>query len=1108
MPKRNGTVPKPKLIDQMRMSRRYAEDLSDISLGRHGLEKWRNLALDWVETLKTDTDGHVQAVKVLLMEHILKNGLSTLPKDLYDTRQEKPEYVIDPTDWRQVQVNNYICQFLDWAFKHRIRPSLPNDDLHFFKSPMRRAMISKKISKDRKEFFASQVGDQGRINSVLDAVSNQEARFEPWVTHAKVWLDAIPKEDRDIALDALLRFFSTYLFGHKLLVRPERFLKLDYAQRLPPISSAFRFSSIEDQKKFSYLNGFLDWLLKLFRFNPESHANPFSAKAGSRRPKSRISDDKELLYLTEADPLLEDWRKLAAEWLSVNPSSYSHRIWALSCFFRRYLLPLKLDRNPIAFLSTRTSNPPFMEVYLAGKKRGKSSTPTNNDVRYNNLVYEFLEWVLKEKLSEEDDYGLRIIPAELKNPFGPYSFGEAALPESNKSPLPIRYIVELRKMLAEGPTFRDWKWAQGAMSSAWFDAPAELIDEDDPNCVYRVTNDRMVQLWSPVRFVALYIKLELPLRTFQVRMLDSGEADTWRYVSGKFFQNAGNLATGSAMRPYKKGVFYRSNEGTGDDVGLFINTNKTADIDKPEDKKGYVIPWTHAPALYWLEALRNWQEKYNPILVPTEWTELGQDHLGHVKHEDTLLQQGSACFLFRDASSSRVENRSRPVIDNALDMPWYLLLKRLEDDGGHKLPDGSPVRFVADMSGKTKQTFFPLHSLRVSLITYLVLDAGLPIQVVSKLIAGHSRIMMTLYYTKAGISYVNEVLAEAERRAFEKAAESEKHFLRDRMYATIASRYAYISEDAPAAYVNQQSSATTIFEDKGICPVAGQFCDIGGPAATNGKTKQRYLPVPGYPKRNCVRCRFFLTGPAFLPGLVAHFNKLSYDVNLAAQRYAQLEANVRELENERFKYQRNDAYFPKTVDLERLQQRYEAEAEQLNELVIDMQYCHKLVARSVELSQAEQADSKLQLVANGTIADIGFALKETQSEMHQIEIICENAIFYPEIDARQAVLRRAHLLDLMFDLNGKMPIFYKLSEEQQHIAGNAVMKLIKARAGSLDYAVEFVEGRRQLAELGLVGDDFDYVLQGITSKQALKALTFDLEPAEYDDSTGKTADES
>ena len=1102
-----------KFLDQVTMFQRYRSELSEISFGRPGLLKWRNLALDWIDTLKTETDGHLLAVKVLLTEYILKNGLSTSPKDLYDTRLAKPEYSVDKTDLRQVQVNNYICQFLEWVFTRRIRPSLPTDEVQFYKPPIfRRFRVTRKFEADWNRLLASQVRDLSSLDAFFGTLLEKDTKFAQWVSLAKEWFCTVPENKRGISLDALQRFFVSYLLEHKVVEKPQQFFLLKTSDKLPLISSVFRFSSTGDQDCFVQLNAFLDWALISCRLSQETHGNPFSSGRLGVRTRTRISDDKDLLYLTKFDPLMEDWRRLAAEWLSRSPKQYSHRIWSLSFFFRRYILPLKLDRNPIAFLSSHAANPPFLEVYLASKTRSKKKggeALTDNDVRTNNIVHDFLQWVLEEKLSEEDDFGRQTVPAELKNPVEHQQLGyNSKLAESNKSPLPIRYIVELRKMLAEGPTFSDWKWAQGASSGAWFDVSPETIDDEDPNCVFRVTDDDRVQLWSPVRSVALYVKLELPLRTFQVRMLDSGEADTWRYENGKFVENPSPLTIGTPQRPYKKGVFYKSNEaGCGDEIGLFINTNKTADIDKPEDKKGYVIPWTHAPALYWLEALRNWQEKYNPIMLPTPWTELNVDHLGHAKHEVTLLQQGTACFLFRDASAFRMENRKKPLPDSHLDQLWHKLLTRLEAEGGHKLPDGTPARF-ASREPNSKATFFPLHALRVSLITYFVLDAGLPIQVVSKLIAGHSRILMTLYYTKAGISYVNEVLAEAERKAFEKAAESERHFLRDRTYENVASRYAYLSEDAPSAYVSQQSAASTIFEDKGICPVAGQFCDVGGPPATASKVKTRYLPVPGYPKRNCVRCRFFLTGPAFLPGLVAHFNKLSYEVNNASERYAKLDATVRELENERFSYQHKDEYFPKTGELERVQQRYEAEAEQLNQLVMDMQHCHRLVTKSVELGSAENVDSKLQLATNGTIADLGFALKETQSEMLQIEVVCENAIFYPEIDARQAILRRSHLLDLMFDLNGKAPIFYKLNEEQQHIAGNAVMKLIKARAGSLDTAVEFVEGRRQLAELGLITDDFDSVLQGVSSKQALKALTYDFEADTISDSAGEFADAS
>jgi hypothetical protein len=55
-------------------------------------------------------------------------------------------------------------------------------------------------------------------------------------------------------------------------------------------------------------------------------------------------------------------------------------------------------------------------------------------------------------------------------------------------------------------------------------------------------------------------------------------------------------------------------------TGLYINTNKTADRGKEEWSKGYTIPWEHPEVLRWLEKLRDWQTKYNPIAAPIPWT--------------------------------------------------------------------------------------------------------------------------------------------------------------------------------------------------------------------------------------------------------------------------------------------------------------------------------------------------------------------------------------------------------------------------------------------------------------------------------------------------------
>jgi hypothetical protein len=251
--------------------------------------------------------------------------------------------------------------------------------------------------------------------------------------------------------------------------------------------------------------------------------------------------------------------------------------------------------------------------------------------------------------------------------------------ETVRTPLPYRFIRDLREILAPGRHFTDWSWAIQARESRekttggrygdWYEVDPSVIDPTDPDCVSRtrtvVRGNRSItitQLWSPARSVALLMKLTLPLRTYQVRMLDSGEADTWRYTSSGWVPNTGPLASGDMRHPVRRGVFRRveDHETRAIHTALYINTNKTADIGKDGNDLGYVIPWQHEELLYWLEKLRNWQQKYNPIDSPTSWDELEVKHLGQTKSEVQLAHLPDACFLFRQAAA-KGDSRAKPI---------------------------------------------------------------------------------------------------------------------------------------------------------------------------------------------------------------------------------------------------------------------------------------------------------------------------------------------------------------------------------------------------------------------------------------------------------------
>jgi hypothetical protein len=844
------------------------------------------------------------------------------------------------------------------------------------------------------------------------------------------------------------------------------------------------------------------------------------------------SRDLEFNYVLTIDPEIEPWRAFAAVWFDKQIGGRAGKRLALDKFLCNYLPQLGPAKFPQSFFLRNTKLPELKDQLQGTQPKGV--------IKIVNHVHDFLNWILGEAIAVEDDHGRKVIPAEFHNPIPRLKGSGIVLSETVRTPLPYRYIKELRDILCPGEHFSDWKWAHQAVDhntyGDWFEVDPGLIDKNDPDCVwrtrkanvynkdyyaksggpYRLGSREIHEIWSPVRAMVIYVKLQLPLRTTQVRMLDSGEADTWRYENGSWKLNDHPLAQGTVKTPIEKGVFRRIVNPEDGKVltGFFINTNKTADIYRAEQEKGYVIPWQHDSVLYWLEKLRNWQERYNPIKAPVPWTELELKHIGEIKSDQVLTDKGNTCFLFRDAAACKdIRDRAKPITLSFAERMWFHLLSELETRcaaRGETLKDGSPLSFVKPGSYAT--THFPLHSLRVSLITAYALEGGVPMPVLSKLIAGHARLIMTIYYVKAGVAHVTELMGAAEKRILETDQQSFRRFLANASYDQIESRAAFNTPDALSVIIQKKSTASMVVEDRGICPMGGSGCDCGGEQMNEAVVDQRqrlYAPVPGYPlEKNCVRCRFFITGPAFLPGLQAHFNSISFQLSECSTRYVSIEEQIKDLEDYRQACDEKSIPFAKSEELNKLYRLYEQEAQKADKLANDLNATLRLIDRCVKLlEQPESNDNSLKLVPAGGISDVKWALMETHSDLHQLEVICENAVFYLEIDASKAILRRSQILDAMLMMNGQTPVFLRLTPDQQLRVGNELMALIKARTGSLKGAVEFIEGGARLKEFGLL-DDAINLLGHLKSDNNLikvnaKTIQMTVQPAMFD-KTGET----
>ena len=819
----------------------------------------------------------------------------------------------------------------------------------------------------------------------------------------------------------------------------------------------------------------------------------------------------------------ETWRQLAEEWITVQDTAVRKKLSALCNFFDIYLVGLVPFTSDVISLFVgkngwQASTDEFKRIVLETTNKGNNANTTN----ILNHVTQFLDWVVDTHFSQKDDYG-KLVRLHT-NPFKKVK-SKFSNTETVYNSLPYRYICDLRHILCPQlrGNFSDWLWAQqqsgqGAIQSGnWFEVDENLIDKNDKDCVWRSKNITrsgkritIYQIWSPVASMILFIKLHLPLRTYQVRMLDSGEADTLRYENGNWIKNSQAFA----LNHYCKGVFrqFKDNATGLESTGLYICTNKTADQNKDEFERGYEIPWENKDVLYWLEKLRNWQAKYNPIYKPTDCLTLEAKHTNNTTSKAYLSAMGHSCFLFRDASAREKEDKIKPIIETPIHTLWYKLLLQLENNllaSDNTLSNGTALRLVhdygADHKGSKVKTEFPLHSLRVSLITCYIIDAKLPLPVVSKLLAGHSRIIMTVYYTKLSPTVMKDKMIEAENLLDDKSKECVRTFLKDAEVRQIKCKMAYNDDQAiEAALVNRNPLG---WENRhhGLCLAGGNTvrsdecktvagCWNGGVLLRNSELvfNRIYGSVP-HGSENCVRCRWFITDARYLPALNAHLNFMSYKAHEAANLAVKLEGEIEKMDERKYEAEYEGKPFTQHNGLQALQRRYEKQLVEADEYTKDWIATFNLIRRIIEIEQDRiESDTTNKLVAVGSESDIKVGFMETNSELLQLALLCEDAEFYPDMldDLKKTpvIQDRIQNLSRIMMRNGYQSHLLMLDQELQLIAVNAMIRQMALQANPINK----FEGYKQVVnylELGQFMQDSELLDSGIKALENPKNQT-------------------
>ncbi|WP_461196532.1 gamma-mobile-trio integrase GmtZ [Acinetobacter pittii] len=856
---------------------------------------------------------------------------------------------------------------------------------------------------------------------------------------------------------------------------------------------------------------------------------PIKTKTKVKKHDGRTSDVTFQWLVKNHGLEWEAWRQLAEKWISNQDTGIDNKINALCIFFNIYLVGLRPFTSDIESLflgknGWRASTSEFKNAMLE-----KTNRADNTDTaKLLNHTKNFIDWLLDTYFSQESDKGKAV--RMYANPFDQVK-SKFSNTQTVHNPLPYRYICDLRHILCpqKRGNYSDWLWAQknaadGVNGGDWFEVDKEKINKNDKDCVWRIKQVTrkgkritIYQMWSPVISMILFIKLHLPLRTYQVRMLDSGEADTLRYESGTWVENT----CAFAFRNYSKGVFRRFKDHVSglESVGLYISTNKTADQNKDEFERGYEIPWQNEDVIYWLEKLRNWQEKYNSIHKPTDCLTLESKHTTGKKSKAYLSAMGHCCFLFRDATANNNDDRHKPVQEGRIHSSWYKLLQQLENNlfnSGNTLSNGTALQLVHKYEAghnttKTK-TEFPLHSLRVSLITSYIIEAKLPLPVVSKLLAGHSRIIMTIYYTKLTPAVMRDKMIEAEELLDSNSHKSVRTFLKDAELRQIKCKTAYKDDQSiQSALVNRNPIG---WENRhhGLCLAGGNNsysvesgttagCWNGGELSMIRNTHQ---PVPHGPE-NCVRCRWFITDARYLPALNAHLNFMSYKAHETANLAVQLEKEIGEMEEYKYQAEYEGKPFTQYNKLQALQRRYEKQLVEADEYTKNWIATFSLIRRIIEIEQNRtKGETANKLIALGSKIDVKIGFMETDSELLQLALLCEDAEIYPDMldDMRKTAIieRRTQSISRFMMHKGYIPKLLMLDQEQQLIATNAMMRQMTLQANSKDK----LDGYKQVVnylELGQYMQDSKLLDTGVKAlenvdNRVLKLSIHDLKQKE------------
>ena len=332
----------------------------------------------------------------------------------------------------------------------------------------------------------------------------------------------------------------------------------------------------------------------------------------------------------------------------------------------------------------------------------------------------------------------------------------------------------------------------------------------------------------------------------------------------------------------------------------------------------------------------------------------------------------------------------------------------------------------------------------------------MPLHVLAEFVAGHATLIMTLYYTKLGPHKINNIIQEASEK-LNKLEEDE--FFQELTEMVEDEANNMIGHEAGLKYAAEGDPGIWQIELDGICVAGRALCHEGGETTNVETGEKKTIPIrpDGF---NCGRCKFHITGPAFLAGQVTMINTLLYslqDADKRRQKLFEMRDKADELNNKKRVIRLNG-------DCEK----------------VELEITEKLVTLAARLSnlyasydlmkaQDERNSDSTALITKMSVGELQARVEETR-QPELVNFVANAAEFFPSIPDSGAKVRQHMLFRKMTQENGMDSLLFRLSEEESGVAALHASNMLYQILARDEYC-DLMEGRKNLEDLGILKHD-------------------------------------